>query len=273
MRFYYKFMLLPLIFSFSGCQSTGDSSSSSVDLSSKVTTMDVPNSVEAVAIQSQYSVVTADTSNAVEMTPKIFSEITSQLPEKDKFGEYSKRYGELISQYNDLYYTDVNLSEWNLFDKTYDIPSTIISSSPEKITQYEAVNGLGAKFIVTRLDMYEDRILLKNAKLEPIPTKLARELDGAPVRIYYQLINQSRFGDSGPMAPHNICREMRLRTPSSINPFDIWDHGCEISANMVKVESLNTGSELGIKKVQSYEIAVNYDMETRGLKLLSSNLK
>ncbi|NWJ63255.1 hypothetical protein HX770_02415 [Vibrio parahaemolyticus] len=254
MRFYYKFVVVPLIFSFSGCQSTGDSSSSSAELSSEVTT--------------------ADTSNAVEMTPNIFSEITSQLPEKDKFGEYSKKYGELISQYDGLYYTDAYLSNWNVFDKTYDIPLTIISSSPEKITQYEAVNGLGAKFIVTKVVMYENRILLKNAKLQPIPTNLARELDGAPVRIYYNLINQSRYGDNGPVAPHSICREMRLRTPSSINPFDIWDYGCEISASMIKVESLKTGSALGIKKVKLLDIqTVNYDMESRGLELLSSNLE
>jgi hypothetical protein len=264
-----KYVLLTVFtYLLTGCQSTADRVSEPevvfVDSTSQASKNDARHEGGAPEV---------DLSNSIKMTPEIFSEITSQLPEKDKFGEYSKKYGDLISNYSGVYYTDALLSDWNSWKKSYDIPLTIISSEPEKITNYKAVNGFGANFIVTRVDMYENRILLKDVALSSIPVDVARDLDGNEVRIYYKLTNQSRFGSGGPAAPHNICKNQRWSTPTSSEPFDIWDHGCEISASVIKIVSLKDGSELELMKLKSYEENVNYDMRKRGLELIGSYLK
>ncbi len=203
-----------------------------------------------------------DEASAIAMSYNIFKEITSQLPKDDKFGGFTENYTKLINRHGGIYYSDVELSKWDNVYKRYEITSIILNSVKPIKSTYVGENSYGAKFNVYRVALKDDRISFQNNTLESISIDEAMELDNTKARIYYKLNNKGNFGaGSNDLASNasEICKDQLYQQPSSTFPYEIWDQGCQINAEILKIVTLKNNKELKLEKNGNTYFSTNSD--------------
>lgn len=218
-----------------------------------------------------------DETSAIMMSYNIFKEITSQLPQDDKFGGFTENYTNLINRHSGVYYSDVMLSKWDNVNKIYEITAVTLNSGKPIKSTYIGVNGYGAKFNVYRVVLKDDRISFQNHTLKSISIDEAKEIDNTKARIYYRLNNKGDLGlgsNNSASSSNEICKDQLYQQPSSTFPYEIWDQGCQINAEILKVVTLKNNKELELEKNENTYLSINsnYSITDRAFDILKQEM-
>lgn len=222
------------------------------------------------SVSSLSSVIANNPSSAIEMTPEKFMALTDGIPKAGKFDSFEDLYRDYIADQG-IYYSDVTLSDWKGYKNTYEMPILIINSKEPRFKSYDAQTAMGVDFTVVRVDMYDDRITINNGTLGELDVEKAKELDGSAVRIYYKLSNKDDVLNRDKTTIQTVCHNIRWSTPKVTEPFDFWDHGCELNADIIAIKSLKLNEYLPFasSKKSVMNKYNNYEMQHQGLKYIS----